>query len=337
MGNTQSLNYEKETILWLDKYVKDNENKKTYEYYSKLLVTYNFICFSSIKDLFKFIKKNMNYFEFHLFYIVVSGSLAEEFYRKYVKFTEKYNIIAAITVYCLCQSYHETKPYFKDKFLNSGGITDEFEYVLSYIMKDECQWKYLTTNYKEYIPAEEAYGDAFMYIDTSKEYELALPILIGRLINSSLIENGEIEKFQNLLLSRYCKSYINLHLIKPSGKKNMKIPLHILIKFWIKLYTEEGPFYNDINRDLSNEKFDDYHPFIFLLYDSISKGFIKSYKKKKLSKKEFENMFSEEKIINNNQKAIYYSKKILSFSKSKKKALEFLHNIDDNQEMKNFL
>ena len=32
-------------------------------------------------------------------------------------------------VYCFRQEYHETKPYFKDNFLNPGGITLDFEDV----------------------------------------------------------------------------------------------------------------------------------------------------------------------------------------------------------------
>jgi len=59
-----------------------------------------------------------------------------------------------------------------------------------------------------------------MFMDTKNEHELALPILIGKSINSSLIEKGEIEKFQKVLLSRYCNSY---------EKKDLQ-----LIKFFIK-------------------------------------------------------------------------------------------------------
>ena len=117
--------------------------------------------------------------------------------------TEKYNIIAASIVYCLHPIYHEMKPYFKDKFLNSGGVTCDFEEVVNYILKDECNWRNIHQTYKKYDPGKADYGDVFMFMDTKNEYELALPILIGKSINSSLIEKGEIEKFQELLLSRY--------------------------------------------------------------------------------------------------------------------------------------
>ena len=68
-------------------------------------------------------------------------------------------------------------------------------------------------------------------------------------------------------------------MIKPSGNKNMNIPLHIITNYFLRLYTSEFPyFYKDINKDLSNDKFDDYHPFIFLLYDAWNKGTLKPYK-----------------------------------------------------------
>jgi hypothetical protein len=145
-------------------------------------------------------------------------------------------------------------------------------------------------------------------MDTRNEYELALPILIGKSINSSLIEKGEIEKFQELLLSRYCNSYKqkDFQLINPSCNKNMNIPLHILTKFFIKFYTSESSdginnFYKQINLDLTNIKFDAYHPFIFLIYDSLNKGYLKSYngtlyRGGKLLKSEFRKIISEKKM-----------------------------------------
>ena len=267
-----------------------------------------------------------------MFYIVVSGRLAEEYYNEYVKITEKYNIIAASIVYCYKQKYHETKPYFKDKFLNSGGITCDFEYVANYILNDECNWANIHQTYQKYIPEQTNYGDIFMYMNTNNEYELALPILIGKTINSSLIEKGEIKKFQELLLSRYNNSYTqkDIQLIKPSGNKNMDIPLHILSKFFVKFYTSESldgnNFYKKLNLDLTNNKFDEYHPFIFLMYDSLNKGYLKSYNKKlyrggKILKSEFDKIIANKNICSNkNEKLFYFSKNFLSFSKSEKVA-----------------
>ena len=342
MGNSQKIESDKETVIWLDKNVFNKENEFVYEAYRPRLVNFNFLCFKSVKSVISFIESNLDYFEFRLFYIVVSGRLAEEFYNEYVKITEKYNIIAATIVYCFNQKYHETKPYFKDKFLNSGGITYDFEKVVNYILSDECGWGNIKQNYKKYNPEKDSFGDVFMCMDTNEEYELALPILIGKTINCSLIEKKEISNFQNLLLSRYCNSYSqkDIYLIKPSGNKNIDIPSHILSKFFIKFYTTESTdfnnFYKHLNLDLTNDKFDDYHPFIFLLYDSLNKGYIKSYRKKlyrggKLLKKEFDNIFSNYNNTNNKSKKLFYfSKNFLSFSKNINVAKVFLNNYSSN-------
>ena len=279
MGNSQILDKDKDTILWLDQNVYNEENKYTYKKYLAKFKNFNFLCFTSVDKLINYIGYNLEYFEFRHFYIIVSGRLAESFYNAYLVAANKYNIIADTIVYCLRQKYHETKPYYMDKFLNSGGITLDFDNVVNYILKDECDWANIEKKYKEYIPEKKGYGDVFMYIDNTNENELALPILISKTINSSLIEQDEITNFQNLLISRYCKYYLkkNMELIKPSGNKNMNIPLHVLAKFLLKFYTkekdyEEGRnFYKDLNQDLTNNKFDDYHPFIFLIYDCLNK------------------------------------------------------------------
>ena len=103
----------------------------------------------------------------------------------------------------------------------------------------------------------------------------------------------------------------------------MDIPVHLLTKCFLKLYTLEVPkFYNDLNRDLTNGKFDDYHTYLFLLYNGLNKGILKSYNESilhrgdGLSYDEYDKMknnFLESKK-NKSLKAIYYSRKILSFS-----------------------
>ena len=339
MGNQIVLNGKKECIIWIDANINNNENQETYKNNRKKFKNFNFICFSSVKRAINFIIEN-KYFDFRLVYAIVSGRLAEEFFNEYVKLSETKNVVIATTVYCFNIKYHEQKPYFQDKFLNSGGIAFNFEEVVNYILKDECEWGKIPKLYKGYQPEEEKYGNVFTTIDTTKKYELHLPILIGKLINVSLLENEDLSNFQNLLLIRYCKnsnSKIN-YLIKPSGNKNMDIPLHLLAKYFLRLYTQENPsFYKDLNKDLTNDKFDEYLPFIFLLYDALNKGYLKSYKEDWLyrigilSNSEFKDMMDKYNTAKESKssKAFYYSKEFLSFSKDKNKAFDFLENSKD--------
>ena len=332
MGNDITLDTNKETIIWIDANIYNFENKNTYEQYNSKFKKFNFIRFSSVSKAINYITRN-SYFEFRLTYAIVSGKLAEEFFNEYVKISEKKNIVIATSVYCFNQKYHETKPYFKDLFLNTGGITFIFDDIVDYILKDECGWSNIKS--LKYKPDKESYGNVFTNIDFRHDYELALPILIGTLINASLLEKGDITKFQNVLLSRYFKKGNNSinYLIKPSGNKNMDIPLHLLTKFFLRFYTEEEPrFYADLNKDLTNGKFDDYHPFIFLLYNGLNQGILQSCKDSQLyrgcaiSNQEFQEMKDSFRLAKKNKslRPIYYAKNLMSFSKKKDKAMEFL-------------
>ena len=336
MGNETetriSLDESKDTIIWIDSNIYNFENKSTYEHYLPNFNNFNFIRFLSVKSAIRFLREN-KYFEFRLTYAIVSGRLAEEFFNEYVKISEQKNIIIATSVYCYRQKYHETKPYFKDVFLNTGGITFIFDDIINYILKDECRWGTLRSF--KYTPRKASFGNTFTNIDSTKKYELTLPILIGTLINASLLEKGDISNFQKLLLRRYYNKNNRLinYLIKPSGNKNMDIPLHLLTKSFLRFYTEETPkFYSDLNKDLTNDKFDEYHPFIFLIYNGLNKGYLKSYKDgilyrgTALSNQEFQEMTNNFNLSkqNKNLKSIYYAKNFLSFSKNKNKAKEFL-------------
>ena len=113
----------------------------------------------------------------------------------------------------------------------------------------------------------------------------------------------------------------------------MDIPLHLLTKFFLRFYTEEEPrFYADLNKDLTNGKFDDYHPFIFLLYNGLNQGILQSCKDYELfrgcaiSNQEFQEMKDSFRLAKKNKslKPIYYAKNLMSFSKKKDKAMEFL-------------
>ena len=335
MGNEgNDIDEKKDTIIWIDSNVYNSENEETYKSYQPEFKNFNFLRFDSVKKAIDYISNN-KYFEYRLSYAVVSGRLAEEFFNNYVKISEEKCIILATSVYCLNQKYHETKPYFKDSFLNTGEITVNFDKIKNYILKDECGWNSIKP--KEYIPEKESYGNTFAVINYQNKYELALPILIGSLIDASLIKKEEMSEFQNLLLSRYYQKNNTKanYLIKPSGNKNMDIPLHLLTKCFVKLYTLENPkFYADLNRDLTNGKFDDYHPFLFLLYNGLNKGILKSYNEGVLYRgdclsfdeyKEMKDNFKESKK-DKSSKAIYYSRKILSFSKLEDKAFDFLKN-----------
>ena len=321
-------------IVWIDYNVYNDENKETLILLKTKLKNFNFFTFTSVESAFSLIKSNSK-FHFNLFYIIVSGRLAEEFFIEYNKITLDYPIIAATIVYCYNQSYHEKKPYFLDPFLNPGKIVSLDYKIIEYIELDECNWKNnMGIIPKKYIPIHNNFGNTFEYADSFSK--IAYPIYLQKIINSSIIKNTDIKNLQHFLMTYFSK-YKNL--IKPSQEKNIDIPYHILAKFYLNIYSGENPqFYKFMNRDLTNKNFDTYKTFIFLMYNALNKKTIKNYngilyRGAVLKREEFnqlENVYKKAKNEKNSNNKLniplYISQAFLSFSKLEKKADEFLRS-----------
>lgn len=327
-------------IIWIDKNINNKENILTLDRFKEELVDYKFYTSNSVSKAFSLISNNKKEFYFNLFYVIVSGNLAENFFNIYVKKSLEIPIIVATIVYCYKQKYHESKPYYLDPFLNPGKIVSTYPEVIEYIKTDECNWKNnMGIQSLNYDLGNEGYGDIFFLVN--KFSDIAYPIYLGQILNASLIKNDDLLNLQNNFLMKYYQKFKNL--IKPSQEKNIEIPLHILAKFYINLYSRENPsFYSKMNQDLSNNKFDIYKTYICILYNALNKKTIKNYYSKKLYRggiigiNEYKNL---EKIWNNLKEknssseikiAVYFSKIFLSFSKSEEIAESFIIPCDDN-------
>jgi len=353
-------------IIWLDKNVNNHENKKTLEILKRELNNYNFYTFTSVPSVFKEIKTNEKFW-LKLFYVIVSGSQADEFFTQYVKASHDYPILAATIVYCYNRELYEQKPFFSDPFLNPGGIVTSYKGIIDYIQKDECDWttkgntnsspkstelqdssKNITE--EKYTPNLGDFGNSFKSINSLPE--IAYPIYIQKFINSSTIKDEDADAMQDFLLKHYSEYK---DLIKPSQEKNILVPYHILAKFLLKMYTEEKPpFYKNMNIDLSNDNFDIYRTYIFLMFNALNKKTIKSYNKrlyrygylkpgefsnlKKLydsvqrKKKEEEKKEKGKKNLNDEKNfniVSVFSKPFLSFSKDEKTIKRFLKFNED--------
>jgi len=96
----------KKQIVWIDQNVNNLENKFTLEYLQKVLKDdYKIATLESVNEAFQLfeIKKKV------LFYIIVSGRLAEEYFNNYAEKVIDMNILSASTIYCYNESYHKKK------------------------------------------------------------------------------------------------------------------------------------------------------------------------------------------------------------------------------------
>ena len=166
------------------------------------------------------------------------------------------------------------------------------------------------------------------------------------MINSSFITEFELESFQCFLMDYYPELK---DLIFPAREKKIDIPYYLLAKFYLRMYTnEKSNFFKNMNFDLSNDKFDLYRVYIFLLFNALNKKTIKScynrslFRGTVLSKAEFEKI---EKALNNKREldkinelvknkneintCLYYSKTFLSFSKNINMAKGYINKGND--------
>ena len=339
-------------VIWIDKNIKSQENQIFLEILEGGIKNAKFYPVESIEEAFDLIKnreeeinlkngdkKKAKVFQFRLFYVIVSGSLSNDFCNEYIKATKEYTILSANTIFCNEEAKHRFNAYYLDDFLNTGRVYNEksFDKIIDYINRDEATFlneSNLMESKEIYQPCKRSYGNVFF--NASNISDIAYPFFFGQLINSTLINEYELEGFQKFLLNYYPELK---DLIIPSREKKIAIPYYLLAKFYLHMYTyEKCLFFKNMNLDLTNDKFDIYRIYIFLLYDALNKKSIKSYSKKLyrgtvLSLKEFENLENILKAKEGLKKGknkteinacLYNCKMFLSFSKSEDIAKSFI-------------
>ena len=117
----------------------------------------------------------------------------------------------------------------------------------------------------------------FEYIDSTEKLEL--PLFYKTLLNLTQID--KIEKYNELLYSKYSDNK-DIEELLSEIKSIPNIPLELLSKYYARIYTADSNFYNDINKDLRNNKKDNYLSFIKVLYEGVKLKSLKLASKKEL-------------------------------------------------------
>ena len=101
-----------------------------------------------------------------------------------------------------------------------------------------------------------------------------------------------------------------------------QIPVEILVKFWLRIYTLETDFYSNMNCKLMKLKGKEFYTYIKLMYFSLNNKILKTrcdiflYRGDILNNDELESIIDKSKSDSIKDKLIY-SRKFLSFSSSK--------------------
>ena len=319
-----------QTIYWIDKDINNIENKNHQQHFKKELNLFQIKAYDNIEDFIEEIKL----IKFKIIFVIIAGNLYGDYFLELKELkNDMTNILLSIiftsTDFKKILLNEEPNKYnikqeildsIKDSYYNYGGVTDNRNDIVNFIKF------FLGFKYK----SKPDYSNAltFEIIDENNLERLIFPSIYGSLqMRENIIDDEDIDDFNNILIKRhdYAKNGINelIYLYRKIGK----IPLEILAKYWIRYYTSESSFYSLMNLQFMENKYDDYEPFVKILYKGLDKGFLQSksdeelYRCQSISKKEFDRIV---KAIKNYKKIQIYSRAFLSFTLNENKSHNFL-------------
>ena len=318
-------------VIWVDKKINNSENSFYRQELSKIYS--NLACYDNIEDGLNKLKKT----KFHLTYFITSGSYFKEFCTKLKEIENDILTIPKILIF----TSEETKIKIKEKeeindsFYHFGGLVTSFPLVLDFLNKKIYNIKPPYPEIKK-IKVEET---DFTFKKLKSPLDLFIPVFLSDIIK--LPSKQKFNKFDEYLMDN-CEDdkktmYNLIHQIY-----NTNCPYSLRIKYWIRAYTLETPFYDNMNAELMQEKAEKYIPFINLLYNCIQKKYLKFSYSKNLYRGHLIKISELDKLnalYKNNIKEfpsdILFCKSFMSFTIDKDVALKFMNdNIPKSYEVR---
>ena len=306
--------------IWIDPNIDGEQNSD----YSNQLEKNNLLNnkFNNVDDAINDLK-NIKFKETK---IIISGKLYLEFVKKLKENLKDMFIAPKIIVFTsnedLFLKYNQEYKNENNKFYTFGGITTDFSEVEKFL-KNKNEPKKFDKYENNFEPQL-----TFEYID--KKEKLILPLYFKALIDN--VAKIDVDEYNSFLHEKYSKCE-NPDAIKILDimKNNKNIPIEILSKFYARLYTAETNFYPEINKDLGTNKIERHLTYIKTLYEGVKLKALplankkELYRGSKISKDEINKLINYKvKKFDNLPKAIVFSKSLLSFTKDKITAENFM-------------
>ena len=328
--NTREVNFFYENnILWIDKNL-DNDKKKIADLEMK-----NSIKVEKCKNIEQAIL-SLTKISFKETKIVICGDLYSNFVGSFKKKIRKMCVAPKIIVFTDNeQNFLTNNPFYKNEeniFYTFGGIETKYDKIKDFITKE--------IKYKNDVLLNIDKSDnprlTFEYIDQKEK--LILPLFFKSLIDET--NNDNIDEYTIRLYNTYSSKNNKIKKLLGSICLMKNIPIEILSKYYARLYTINSKFYSDMNENLEKNQTHNFIPFIKVLYEGVKLKSLPLSKKNELyrgsfiSKEEIkiiEKYISEKKV--GLPSSIVFSKSFLSFSKEKTKAMDFLNNADNNENL----
>jgi surface protein len=324
--NNDNSYKKKINLIWIDPNKKDSECKALQ---GGIINKFNIFFKTQTEEGISQIKE----FEFEKTYVLINGSISEEFFSLLEKVIDEIKIFPVVIVYTngakfdLIKIINLKKFYFFDMNL----VFDEFNQVKKQLSLEN---KYKSKN--KQVIKHDNFDNCFTFQYVKESKDLILPLIFMESIE--IPSQTKIFEFNEFLLD---KCYNNQELFELIEQliTYQKIPLSILIKYWIRAYTIESPFYKEMNFTLMKKINNDFDIFIKTLYQGLKTKKIKSfidgilYRGSKINLDEIKSIRNSLKNKNKDiPGCICFSKSFLSTSLDKNQAFNFMNKeLKDNE------
>ena len=313
--------YQSANILWLDAQINNPENKK-YQEKIKKINQIKFLPFTETKDCIDTLKS----IRYEKTFIIVSGSLLNEFYQELQKLMDQLEVVPEILVFTSQKRIISTKEKIiegNNSLFNVNSVYNFFDPVKNRLKRENLY----NSEHKITSIFENDETFTFEYIKESKD--LILPLYFTDYIDCPA--KNEIIDFNKFLLDKYSKDKKLEDLIQQLIVSYITIPIQILIKYYLRAYTIESSFYKEMNYLLERKNGDNYETYIKVLYHSLLLKYIKPateeklYRGTRIKKSELEYIKkSFENKKENLPACICYNKSFLSSSYKEDVAFKFM-------------
>ena len=278
MKNSNSYPYDEKksdnniegNLIWLDSNVDNNKNLS---YQEEIKNKFNVSFYGKTEDCISKLKS----IDFEKTFILVSDSLSKELFRGLKKVINEIKTCPEIIVFINDNHLEAAKKIIlileKYPLFDIKLVFDEFIKVKNkLLLKNDYK-----PNYKDYKDINTLdYENCFTFDYVKESKDLIFPLEYTKSIDDA--NNLEILEFNEFLLDKYSKdSPAEFKKLIEQLLIDIKIPIEILVKYWIRVYTIESPFYKELNYFLLKKSNNDFKVFIKVLYQALISKAIKPF------------------------------------------------------------
>ena len=225
-------------VIWIDPEINYGEKNAYAKKLSSLCNKKIKLC-ETVKESIKYIKKKeCRFIEIK---IIVSGKLYVKFIQSFRKNIRDIFVIPKILIFTdskelFLKRNKSHEDLINHSFYNFGGIKTSFEEFKEFIID-----KGIVTNKNE-----DNILMTFEYIDNRAK--LLLPLFYKTLTDT--ISSDKLENYTNLLYAKYSKQSDKIKNLLGQITALKDVPIELLSKYYIRVFTIDSNFYRDINKDL---------------------------------------------------------------------------------------